>query len=78
METGNNVTPLFENQPEELLTYQECADRLKIPLSTLQKMVHRREMPFLKVGKFQVRFLWSQVMEALTKGGSNGSQDRQR
>lgn len=58
---------LFDNS-EKLLTYQECAERLQVTVGALQMMVHRREVPFLKVGA-RVRFLWSQVMESLIEGG---------
>jgi excisionase family DNA binding protein len=71
------ATKLFDNQ-EELLTYEECAQRLKISVSGLQKLVYRRELPFMKFGQQGVRFYWSEVVATLRKGGFNGPQNKLR
>ena len=42
---------LFEN----LMTYIDLSKWLCVPVKTLQKWVHRREIPFLKAGR-HVRF----------------------
>jgi len=34
-----------------LLTLKELADRLKVPVKTIYHWVHRREVPYLKVGR---------------------------
>lgn len=62
---------LFDNRidPETLLTYEQAASRLQTPVSTLQKLVHRREIPFCKVGKRNIRFYWPDLVDWFrTKG----------
>lgn len=46
---------LFENR-KLVLTYAEAANALGLSLSALQKMVHRKEIPFAKIGH-RVRFI---------------------
>lgn len=55
---------LFENSPP-LLTYEELSERIRIPVSTLQKWVMRgKTIPFLKLGR-SVRFEAEEVAKWL-------------
>lgn len=42
-------------QPE-LLTYEEAAAYLRRPLATLRSMVHRKQVPYIRIGKRTVLF----------------------
>lgn len=54
-----NGTP--ENQPgDQLLNYAEAAAFLRISVSTVKWYVHRREIPFRKVGR-HTRFLRAEL-----------------
>lgn len=78
---AENAKRLFENSDQsELLTYEECATILRIPMSTLYKLVHRREIPFSKIGPQQVRFIRKEVADWLLKGGTqtNGTENQKR
>lgn len=52
---GNNGEALFDNQRIGL-DYSTAAEALCMSVSTLQKLVHRKEIPFVKVGRL-VRFI---------------------
>ena len=59
----------FDNSIAEILTLRELADRLKISVSGLRKLVYRdARFPKFKVGQ-QLRFRWSSVERYLQKGG---------
>lgn len=45
-----------------LLTIQELATHLKVPVKTIYYWVHRREIPYLKVGK-HLRFNANHVIQ---------------
>jgi excisionase family DNA binding protein len=57
MENAGNRSEavLFEN-PRIGLDYQEAARALCMSVSSLQKLVHRQEVPFVKIGRL-VRFI---------------------
>lgn len=58
----------FENRIGELLKLSELADRLKMSVSGLRKLVARDDrFPRLKVGQ-QLRFSWSSVERYLLEG----------
>ena len=57
---------LFEN----LMTYSDLSNWLSVPVKTLEKWVHRREIPFLKAGR-HVRFDREKVKAWLQKNGDN-------
>lgn len=46
---------LFENF-DDLLTYDELSKWLKTPKSTLEKYVHRREIPYIQITRKNIRF----------------------
>lgn len=50
------------NDSTPLLTIHEMACRLKVPVKTIYYWVHRREIPYLKVGK-HLRFDEAQVLQ---------------
>jgi excisionase family DNA binding protein len=69
---SNDAKRLFENKTL-LLTYQEIAERLRIPVSTLQKWVMAGDsIPFYKLGR-SVRFEAEEVAKWLAsrKRGKN-------
>jgi excisionase family DNA binding protein len=72
---GNSVEgPIFYNYIEsQILSYQQLSDWLGVPVSTIQKWVHRREIPYCKAGR-HVRFEAGKVIEWLRRNGdhSNG------
>lgn len=52
------LTPAFSTSAIEgdLLNYKEAARMLNVPKGTLYAWVHRREVPFVRLGKRLVRF----------------------
>ena len=59
---------LFDNKIAEICTIGELAERLKISVSGLRKIIGRdAHFPKLKVGH-QLRFRWDQVESHLRKG----------
>lgn len=50
----------------ELLTSEEVAEFLKVPESTIRYWTMRREIPFLKIGKY-TRYEKSEVLKWLEK-----------
>ena len=62
---------LVDNQIREILSLPELAERLQLSVSGLYKLVRRRKIPFLKVGR-QYRFQWSVVVGHLSSGGKDG------
>ena len=56
---------------ERVLTLPELAERLNMSESGLYKLVRRRLIPFLKIGR-QYRFQGSVVVGHLSKGGKDG------
>lgn len=47
---------LFDNS-EQLLTYEQLAEWIQLSRSTLEKYVHRLEIPFIRLNARCVRFL---------------------
>jgi len=45
----------------KLLTYKQVSEQLGIKLATLYAMVHRREIPHLRLGPRMVRFSLSEI-----------------
>ncbi len=56
---------LFDNKTL-LLNYEDLAERLSVPVSTLQKWVMNKEIPFYKIGR-SVRFEAEEVAKWLAK-----------
>jgi len=54
-----------------LLTYQELTLLLRVPVATIQSWVHRRSIPFIRLGRRTVRFD-SDVVEAWMRARSTG------
>jgi excisionase family DNA binding protein len=52
---------------DELLTPEELAERLKIPLSSVYKMTHRGEIPVIRIGRL-VRFRWDDILDHFCNG----------
>lgn len=48
-------TSLFDN-PDQLLTYGQVSELLNISVSTLEKYVHRHEIPFVRLTRRATRF----------------------
>lgn len=46
---------------DELITVHELSERLKISVSGLYKLVHRRRIPFHKIGQL-IRFNYREVL----------------
>lgn len=42
---------LFENTQREVFTCAEAADLLRTTLSNVRVMVHRKQLPFVKIGR---------------------------
>ena len=59
---GEDQAPLFDNQ---LLTYEEAAERLKLGRRTLERLVSRERIPYRRVGR-NVRFYWPQLVDWLS------------
>ncbi len=49
------------------LTYRECAYAIGVTYNALRKMVHRRQIPFVKHGR-RVRFIKRDIEAWLRKG----------
>ncbi len=49
---------MLEVQEEigDLMTYEQCAAFLAVPVNTLYSMVNRRQLPFVRLSKRLVRF----------------------
>ena len=58
------LVPLFDNQ-EHLLTYEQLSMWLNISVSTLEKYVHRNEIPAVRIGRKALRFLRSDIQQWL-------------
>ncbi len=54
----------FDNQ---LVTYEQLSECIKVPKKTLQDWVYKRQIPFVKVGK-HIRFKVSEIERWLHKG----------
>ena len=72
-----NNRPIAEKAAEDrlienLMNYRELSCWLAVPVATLEKWVHRREIPFLKAGR-HVRFDRCEVKMWLQKNG--GTED---
>ena len=63
----------MENQPDNVLTIEELSIYLKIPKSTLYKLVREGKVPFQKVGR-HLRFHRESIDEWLKRRDSNWSQ----
>ena len=46
----------MKNKPQ-MITYQELSDLIQVPIGTLYCMVHKKEIPHLRLGERTVRFL---------------------
>ncbi len=46
---------------DELLTPEELAEKLKIPVSSVYKMTHRAELPVIRIGRL-IRFRWDDIL----------------
>ena len=57
--------------PEQFLTGEQCAAKLNVSLFTFRRWVRRYGIPFSKHGPKSVRYLWSQVLDALARNGLN-------
>ncbi len=58
---------LIENKIEEkLLTLRELASRLQITESGIYKLVYRKKIPAIKVGRM-LRFKWEDVLAKLRR-----------
>jgi len=53
---------------QEILTADECAERLRISLRTMRKLIDNNAIPHARVGA-QVRFLRSEVLDHLRRQG---------
>ena len=63
----------MEKQPDAVLTIEELAVYLKIPKSTLYKLVREGKVPSQKVGR-HLRFHREVIDEWLKRQGSHGEQ----
>ena len=50
---------------DKLLTYAELATFLSMPVGTVYYLVHRRQIPFVRLGRRLVRFRRSQIEQWL-------------
>jgi excisionase family DNA binding protein len=53
--------------PEELLTYPQLAQRLKMTRRTIQDLLTARKIPVIRFNSRCVRFRWSEVEAAIAK-----------
>ena len=51
----------------ELICYRTVAEQWKVPLGTLYALVHRRQIPFVRISKRTVRFDVEALEEYLSK-----------
>jgi excisionase family DNA binding protein len=58
----------FENS-KMALTYQEMAEAIGVSETALRVMVHRRQIPFVKIGA-RVRFIRKDIEAWLKKGAT--------
>ena len=58
---------------DELLTYEELAQRLKVKSSTVKAWTKARRIPAVRVGAKIIRFDYVEVVEALRAGQDKGS-----
>lgn len=54
------------DQPEQLLTIEDVAERLKVSTPTIRRLVSAGKIPHIKQGRV-LRFQMSQVLQALTE-----------
>lgn len=63
---GNEVaTQLFDNLETHLLTYQQLAERLQVPVRTLRRYVALGRIPVKVFSHRHVRFYWPHIVEWL-------------
>lgn len=62
----------MENQPENVLTIEDLSTYLKIPKSTLYKLVREGKVPFQKVGR-HLRFHRESIDEWLKRQENFGN-----
>ena len=72
MENSNISTiSLFDNA-EQLVTYEQLSQWLGVSRRTLEKYVHRREIPFIKFNSRTIRFRVGEIKNWL-QSKSNGA-----
>jgi excisionase family DNA binding protein len=52
---------------DDLLTYQQLADRLQLTVRGIESLTRSRKIPVLKISGRCVRFSWPHVLAALSK-----------
>lgn len=65
---------LMENQPDTVLTIEELSVYLKIPKSTLYKLVREGKVPYQKVGR-HLRFHREAIDDWLKRQNDHGKQE---
>lgn len=61
---------LFENRARIVLTYRELAAAMGTTESALRKLVMRKRIPYVKIGK-SVRFIPEEIQAWLKKGSTH-------
>jgi excisionase family DNA binding protein len=61
-----------EIEPDEgMLTKRQLAERLNVSLRTVESWMSQKLVPYIKIKK-TVRFIWTDVEQALKRGSSVG------
>lgn len=66
MRTENRYDHCTNTLFENLLTYDQLSDLLRVSVKTLRDWVYKRKIPFLKVGKL-IRFKRSEIELWITR-----------
>ena len=76
-DTATQPVPRPVLDPDDILTPQQLADRLQVPLSWVFERTKKRAqirskhpMPYLRLSDKVVRFSWHQISEWLTQNNS--------
>jgi excisionase family DNA binding protein len=62
---------MVENSKGEYLNYQELSEWLNLPMATVYTLVHRKTIPFYRLGGRLVRFKITEVESWLNKCSAN-------